>query len=213
MDTKEDFEFLHAYVAEKFNPYDEGEYIVIQTWSKSIRLRALHRGFDYRAAKSFCELENLGSDYNHYSLRIVYQGKLHHVDFDGAPTIKSREQDWKVAADYLQVHYDRNLDGEIEVCNCSYPVFWALKTYINQHGEGADKLIPVTCLIEDHGRDIDCCPNCSARLIEEEDDSEDIWEEAPDTCKGCKYYSDNYFVPCAVRPYGPDDAICPDYSM
>lgn len=209
MDTKQDFEFLNEYVAERYNLYSEGEYIVIQTWYKSIRLRPLHRGFDFACANSFCEFENLGSDYNHYSLRINHQGKLHHVSGNGAPTIKSREQDWKVAANYLQAHYDRNSDGEIKVCGCSYPFFWQFKTYINKHGEGAVIAYPVTCLMDDHSREIDNCPNCNARLIEEEEDS---WDEAPETCKGCKYYSDNYFMPCAVHPYGLDEDICSDWQ-
>ncbi len=99
MDTQEDFVFLNDRVADKFNPYQEGEYLVIQT-RNGWRLHPLHRGFDYRTAKSFCDTENMGSDYSHYSVRIIHQGKLHRVDWDGAATEPSREQDWKIEEEY-----------------------------------------------------------------------------------------------------------------
>jgi hypothetical protein len=215
MDTKEDFSFLLEHVAEKFNPYQEGEYLIIQTRS-GWRLHPLHRGFDYRAAKSFCDMENMGSDYSHYSVRIIHQGKLHRVDWDGAPTEPSKEQDWKIAEDYYNARYIERLDCEIEVCKCSYPVFWNYKSYTNSYGEGATKWRPITCLVEDHGREIDSCPNCGARLIEEDEDEsweEEFWEEAPSPCKGCSYYSGESSLLCTVHPYGLVDDICPDYLM
>lgn len=111
MDTKEDFVFLLECVAEKFNLYQEGEYLVIQA-RNGWRLHPLHRGFDYRTAKRFCEFENLGSDYNHFSVRIIHQGKLHRVDSDSSPTELSHVQDWKIAEDYYNARYIERLDCE-----------------------------------------------------------------------------------------------------
>lgn len=212
MDTKEDFVFLLEHVAERFNPYQEGEYLVIQTRS-GWRLYPLHRGFDYARAKSKCDMENMGSDYNHYSVRIIHQGKLHHVDWDGVATEPSKEQDWKIHEEYYNARYVEDLDCEIEVCKCSYPVFWNWKSCVNSDGEATTDWHPITCLVNDHGREIENCPNCRTRLIEEEEDyEEEEYSSLPDTCIGCKYYSDNYIMACAVHPYGPDKDICPDWA-
>ncbi|BAZ18792.1 hypothetical protein NIES4071_106770 (plasmid) [Calothrix sp. NIES-4071] len=216
MDTKEDFVFLLEHAVERFNPYQEGEYLVVQTRS-GWRLHPLHRGFDYRTAKSFCELENMGSDYNHYSVRIIQQGKLHYVDCDGAATKLSKEQDWKIHEDYYNARYVENSECDIEVCSCSYPVFWSYKTCFNSDKEAVEVWHPVTCLVNDNDREIENCPNCGARLIEEDEEDEsweeEYWEEAPEPCKGCKYYGSDSPLLCAVHPYGPVNDICPDYLM
>jgi hypothetical protein len=160
-------------------------------------------------------MESLGSDYNHYSVRIIHQGKLHCVDSDGAATEPSKEQDWKINEDYYNARYVDDLDCEIEMCDCSYPIFWSHKSFTDLNGEAVTDWCSITCLIDDHGRDINCCPNCGAEFFEQEDGEEEDekYSSAPDTCIGCKYYSDNYVMACAVHPYGPDDDICPDYSM
>ncbi|BAZ18795.1 hypothetical protein NIES4071_106800 (plasmid) [Calothrix sp. NIES-4071] len=92
-------------------------------------------------------------------------------------------------------------------------MFWNYGTRINSDGEADQRWRPITCLVDDHGRDIDSCPNCGTALIEQDDEEEEEEDWAPEPCKGCKYYSSNYLVACAVHPYGPDDDICPDYSM
>ncbi|OKH31741.1 hypothetical protein NIES2101_41305 [Calothrix sp. HK-06] len=215
MDTQEDFVFLNDRVAEKFNPYQEGEYLVVQTRS-GWRLHPLHRGFDYRAANKFCEMENLGSDYSHYSVRVVHQGKLHCVDWEGAATKPSKEQDWKIHEEYYNARYKDNLDCEIETCDCSYPVFWNYGTRI-LNGEASEVWRPITCLVEDHGREIDNCPNCNTRLgnSPEDEEDEEYWDDMPPVCEGCRYYysADNSIV-CAVHPQGPDDDyICSDWEQ
>ncbi|BAZ18964.1 hypothetical protein NIES4071_108490 (plasmid) [Calothrix sp. NIES-4071] len=218
MDTSYDFAFLVRRVADKFNPYQEGEYIVIQTRSKSIRRIALHRGFDYRAAKQFCELENLGSDYNHYSVRIINQGKLHHVNYDGAVGKLSKEQDWKIAEEYYNARYVEDLDCEIEICDCSYPIFWNHKSITTLTGESVTDWLPVTCLIDDNGRDISCCPNCGAEFFEDDDyveeefdEEENMYIDTPEYCLGCSYFHGKRFV-CAVHPEGIEESICKDWE-
>ncbi len=93
-------------------------------------------------------------------------------------------------------------------------MFWNWKSYVNSYGEAATDRCPITCLVDDHGREIENCPNCNARLIcgEIDEDEEEYWDEAPDTCIGCKYYTRNYFVACAVHPYGLDEDICSDWA-
>jgi hypothetical protein len=212
MDSKEDFTFLLEHKAEKFNPFQEGEYLVIQTRSKNLRLHALHRGFDYRKARSFCEMENMASDYNHYTERVVYQGKLHHVDDDGQATKLSSEQNWLIHEQFYNARFVENLDCQIEVCACSYPVFWSW--------EGVDSNAEprvwsaTTCLVDDFGRKVTHCPNCHISLEPEEVEEEDDCEEVPAPCVSCGFYNSDSLVACAIHPLGLDEQVevCADYS-
>jgi hypothetical protein len=214
MDTQADFIFLQERVAEKFNRLQDGEYLVIQTRSKNLRLHPLHRGFDYKKAKSFCEFENLASDYNHYSERVVHQGKLHHIDCDGLPTKLSLEQDWKIGEHYYNARFAEDADCEIEVCNCSYPVFWSFRSVLARNGATSQTWLPITCLVDDFGREINRCPNCNISLEPEEVEDDDCCEEVPDTCVGCRYYNSDDLLTCAIHPLGVDETVevCPDYS-
>lgn len=218
MDTEADFIFLNERVAEKFNPFQEGEYLVIQVSSGNLRLYALHRGFDYRVARSFCEFENLSSDYSTYSIRVVQQGKLHYVNGNGLPTQQSKEQDWKILEHYYNARSASDADCEIKVCNCSYPVFWSDRTIIARDGETRQVWLPTTCLIEDFGREINYCPNCNMTLVEEIEEvetepEEGDCQEVPDTCVGCSYYNSDSLITCAIHPSGIDEGVevCPDY--
>lgn len=223
MDTQEDFLFLEQCIAEKYNPLTEGEYIVIQTRTGSWRLHPLHRGFSYWQADRFAELENLGSDYCHYSVRILHNGKLHKVDTNGYPTEVAKEQDWQVHQQYYDARYVENQDCDIHTCLCSYPVFWHWRDVPGAYGQTVRDWRSVTCIVEDYGREINHCPNCNQPLLslleedidppgEDEDDWWD-WEETPETCQGCQYYNTNSQVACAVHPFGTEDEYCPDYSL
>jgi hypothetical protein len=213
MDNQSDFVFLMERVAQKHNPLQEGEYIVLQTRSKNLRLHPLHRGFDWRKAKSFCEFENMASDFNHYSERVVHQGKLHHINCDGVATKLSFEQDWKIGEDYYNARFAQDADCEIKVCDCSYPVFWSFRSVIARNGETRLDWLPITCLVEDFGREINYCPNCNISLEPEEVEEEEDCEEVPALCQGCSYYNTDSPIPCAVHPSGIDEEVefCPDY--
>lgn len=214
MDTKADFLFLLEHVADKFNPFQDGEYLVIQVRSKNLRLRPLHRGFDYQEARSFCDFENLANDYSTYGLRIMHNGKLHHVDGDGLATTQSKEQQWLIHEDYYNARFVDNLDCEIEVCDCSYPVFWSFSSG-NPIFESNQVWQPITCLIDDSGREIDSCPNCGTALIEEmeEETEEEDGEQVPSACVGCQYYNSGGLLTCTIHPLGAEGEDCPDYSQ
>ncbi|MBE9037009.1 hypothetical protein [aff. Roholtiella sp. LEGE 12411] len=158
MDTERDFLFLND--THTFNCFEEGEYLVIQTYPSGKKLRVEHRSFDYRAAKNYCDLESMAHDYTSFDLRIVKDSKLWTVDFDGNPQSLSEQQDWKIAQKYFQLHKDKNVECEIVVCQCSYPYFSALEI-----GEYSSQLRLETCLVEDNSREIDQCPNCNCALI------------------------------------------------
>ncbi len=123
MDTPSDFKFLLESVAQDYNPYYENEYLIIQTYPREISLRVVNRFFDYKQAKNWCDLENFAHDYTSFGLRVFHQGKLYLVRSDGTPGEISNQQDWKIDPRYLNAHYDQNYEGEIIVCNCSYPYF------------------------------------------------------------------------------------------
>jgi hypothetical protein len=215
MDSPDDFVFLLEEVANRFNPLYEGEYLVIQVRSGNRRLYALHRGFNYQIAKDFAEMENLGSDYNHYTIRIIHNGKLHHVDASGHPTTESREQDWKIDSTYSHYPYlTEDRDCGIEVCECSYPVFWSWRSTNDSQGQPEEIWQAVTCLSQDHGRVVTLCPNCQRPLVEVEDYEEDwnFYFPIPETCVGCKYYAHTYEIVCALHPKGIEGNFCPDYS-
>jgi hypothetical protein len=224
MDTPQDFAFLNENVALSYNPYQEAEYLIIQTYPLSKELRVIKRTFDYAQAKSWCDLENLAHDYSSFGLRIYHSSKLWTITSVGRPGCISEEQDWKIQSSYLEARYNRDADGEvvayndgevicgeIVVCWCSYPYFSALVASTNRNNEPDEYWQPITCLIEDNGRDIDACPNCGCSLIEEDDDDLDI----PLACQGCgnyhgEVYGENLLV-CAMHPYGWEDGACPDY--
>jgi hypothetical protein len=168
MDTERDFLFLNERTAKEFNSFHEREYLVIQTYPVGRSLRVEHRSFDYRAAKSSCELENMAHDYTSFGLRIFYNSKLWTVDFEGNPHSLSEQQDWKIAHKYFQLCKTENTEYKIVICQCSYPYFSALWS-----GEYSSQLQLKTCLVDDHSREIDHCPNCDCALTEDEDEDED----------------------------------------
>jgi hypothetical protein len=202
MDTERDFLFVDERIATSFNPFSEGEYLVIQTYPRDKELRVDKRSFNYKSAETHCNLQNLAHDYTSFGVRIFHELKLWHVDFWGNPSEISKKQDWLITQAYLKAHYDRKTEEEIIVCSCSYPYFSSLKNRMGECGD-IEYWRPVTCLVDDHGRDIECCPNCNSRLIEEDDLDEDFDDEefTPVYCVGCsnyhgQYYGDNLLV-CA----------------
>lgn len=219
MDNNEEFLFLNPKIAERVNPLQEGEYIVIQTRLGHWRLCPLIRSFSYWEAKSFCDGENMGADYSHYSIRIVHEEKLHRVDINGYPAQISKEQDWQVHPDYYNARYVNNEDCEVETCSCSYPIFWSWQSVPGAGNQMVQDWRAVTCLVEDSGRMVKHCPNCQAPLLINEDadpqNEEDGWfgwgDEIPEVCQGCQYYSTE-FAGCAIHPTGVEGETCQDYS-
>ncbi|MFK0735652.1 MAG: hypothetical protein ACIWVG_31730 [Gloeotrichia echinulata HAB0833] len=218
MDSTTEFKFLNQNLAISFNPYQEGEYLIIQTYPYPCKhtLRVCQRTFDYKSARSSCELENMAHDYSCFDLRIFHNQKLWTVDFMGEAEEISSEQDWKINQDYFEANNDENIDGEIVICRCSYPYFSSLRTFINRYGESGEYWQPITCLEEDNGRDINNCPNCNYTLIELDDDDDDEEESTPIVCRGCQNYHGQVYgsnlLVCAIHPHGWDGENCPDFE-
>lgn len=174
MNTNSLSSIVQEYEAQYANPIQENEYVALKVPSQGLNLKILHRGFDYQAAKSFCQTHNFGTKHQPYSLRVMLGGKLHHVDCKGTATKQSKEQVWKISLEHYQMHHCGSFHeflGDyavgIEVCSCSYPVFWI---HERQSGENKGAITfssPYTCLVEDNGQPIDYCPNCHAPLFEE----------------------------------------------
>ncbi|BBD70758.1 hypothetical protein NIES4072_71240 [Nostoc commune NIES-4072] len=211
MDTSTDFLFLNERISTNFNPFYEGEYLVIQTYPREIGLRVSKRDFDYQSAKNYCEVENLAHDYTSFGVRVFHEQKLWDIDFCGHPSNISKQQDWKISPEYLSAHSDSETNEEIIVCSCSYPRF---EEFANDFW----KL--TTCLVDDKGRDVEYCPNCNAKLMPEEDWGEDFdfydEEPRPAACIGCdnyhgQKYGENLLV-CGIYPHGYQGEICPDFQ-
>jgi hypothetical protein len=211
MDSDQDFLFCNERIADRFNPFHEGEYLVIQTYPREIGLRIDKRFLNYELAKRHCSLENLAHDYTSFSVRIFHNEKLWDIDLWGNPSRLSKQQDWKIAQEYLSAYYERETNQEIITCSCSYP-------YFEEFGNDSWKL--TTCLIDDQGREVEYCPNCNAKLRPEEDWGEedcdfDDEESSPVSCIGCdnyhgQSYGENLLV-CAIHPHGWNDDNCPDF--
>ncbi|WP_193199766.1 hypothetical protein [Nostoc sp. MG11] len=222
MDTLKDFLFLKANVAAEFNPFDEREYLVIQTYPRDQSLRVSKRSFDYESAKSYEIIVNMAHDCSSFGLRIFHNSKLWTVDFEGNPESISLEQDWKIAEKYFQPCCTNDVECEVNICQCSYPYFSTLRVDISDTGEYSSHLRLETCLVDDNSREIDHCPNCNCALIVEEDEDEDEddldeTESTPLACIGCdnyhgQYYGGNMLV-CGIHARGWDGENCPDYQQ
>lgn len=217
MDSQTEFKFLNESLADRFNPYQEGEYLIIQTYPCEYTLRVCQRTFNYESARSSCQFENMAHDYSSFDLRIFHNQKLWTVDFMGTPWRVSQEQDWKIHYCYFKANNDDNIDGEIVICRCSYPYFSSLRTFTNRYGECEEYWQPITCLEEDNGRDIDDCPNCNCTLIELDEDDNDEEESTPIVCRSCQNYHGqiygNNLLICAIHPHGWDGENCPDFEV
>ena len=111
-------------------------------------------------------------------------------------------------------HSQSDGDGWLEFCKvCGYPVFYSLSYYDNNEGDWVEYWQPVDPVEgDDFLNDIDDCPNCDSRLIEEEDDEQDY---IPETCNGCsnyhgQVYNGNLLI-CAIHPSGSKKEPCPDF--
>ncbi|MBC1237594.1 hypothetical protein [Nostoc sp. 2RC] len=196
MDTVEDLKFLEESTAKKYNPkFGDREYLVIQTYPLGKTVRVIYRSYSYQDAENKCSLENMAHDYSTFTTRIFHDGKLWIPgNISGIPYKISEQQFWDIHPDYKST----DIDGEIEICNCSYLYF-----------QGRNNIL--TCLKDDDGRNITVCPNCGEILIEDEEDD----DFTPSACRGCTnyhgdFYGDNQLI-CAIYPYGWSDDNCPDF--
>ncbi|RAM48831.1 MAG: hypothetical protein C6Y22_25770 [Hapalosiphonaceae cyanobacterium JJU2] len=215
MDTKEDFQFLEESVARKHNPkFGQREYLVIQTYPIGKTIRVIYRSYDYQEAEQQCNLENLANDYCSFATRVYYDGKIWVPSVrTGIPYKISEQQFWEIHDYYKKVSNDLNIDGEIEIHDCSYPYFYSLKTdNLREYWQ------PLTCLKDDYGRDIDVCPNCGCNLVEYDYEDLEEDEDIPLACKGCsnyhgEFYEDTQLI-CGIHPYGwLNDGNCPDFEV
>lgn len=200
--------------------FQEGEYLVIQTYPTSRKLKVTKRTFNYQEARSDCELENLAHDYSHYSLRMYREGKLWDLNSDGTPDELSEEQFWEVHPDYEQAAQDAHAAGDIEVHHCSYPYYAVPMIRISTCESAVEYTGAITCLKNDYGREVIECPNCAGMLVdwyeEEEDEDEEETSSVPTACQGCKNYHGRYYggtvLICGIHPYGWNGDNCPDYQ-
>ncbi|WP_392530210.1 hypothetical protein [Nostoc sp. C117] len=123
---------------------------------------------------------------------------LKNRNISGIPYKISEQQFWKIHPDYKF----RDVDGEIEICSCSYLYF-----------VGGTQIL--TCLENDNGSSITLCPNCGISLKQDEDQEEDDDDYTPLACLGCsnydgEFYGDNQLI-CAIHPYGCGSDFCPDF--
>ncbi|MBW4595495.1 MAG: hypothetical protein KME46_21970 [Brasilonema angustatum HA4187-MV1] len=197
--------------------FQEGEYLVIQTYPTSRKLKVIKRTFNYQEARSDCELENLAHDYSHYSLRMYHEGKLWDLNSDGTPDELSEEQFWEIHPDYEQAAQDDHAVGDIEVHHCSYPYYTVPMIRTNRCGEAVEYTGAITCLKDDYGRIVRECPNCAGMLVswDEECEEEEETSSVPTACQGCKNYHGRYYggtvLICGIHPYGWNGDNCPDY--
>lgn len=216
MDLAQDHKFLNESIANKFNPMNEGEFFVIQTLPATAKLYILHRGFDLKEATGEYELENFAHDYTSFGLRIFYEGKLWRVGHDGKPTYVSKQQQWIIHEDYLITDDCKYIDSEIKTHDCSYPYFSCTRSILSKCNGVMYCWETLTCLEEDHGRQILWCPNCSKSLDNEDEDLEEDEEDIPITCVGCKNYHGKFYdsiqLVCAINPFGCNDLQCEDYA-
>lgn len=193
-----------------------GQYVVIQTHPLGRRIRYIYNTFNLTKARQRKELENLAHDYTCFGIRMYFCGKLYEIKLDGTRGILSLEQDWRIKQRYWDVHCIRSNDAAVIVCECSYPYFTGMVMNSNSGLEPWSQ--PVTCLVEDHGREINQCPNCGRDLFCEDDEEEEDDEYnyyIPTACIGCNNYHGRFYwgkqLICAIHPKGYDGESCPDY--
>ncbi len=147
------------------NKFLQGQYLVIQTYPVTRNLRCVFTGFSYNGARDKLDLENLAHDYTSFGLRIVCDHKLYFVKSDGSKGKLSKQQNWQIDSRYLKSDHDKNSEGEILICNCSYPYYAPLviRSSISEDKAGSQ---PLTCLVEDNNRVIHNCPNCGKVLLD-----------------------------------------------
>lgn len=195
----------------------DNEFVVVQTYPCVIPLIIVHRSHDYKKAHSAMLLENMSEDNKCFVMRIYFDKKFYLVTFSGKRGALAPEQNWEIEERYLEVAQREGNDAEILRCDCSYPYFTLLASESSSGTTWAESQ-PVTCLVEDNGREIDDCPNCGRELFSPEDEEEEVEEvfDTPTACLGCKNYhgysyNGNRLI-CALHPNGWDDDNCPDYT-
>lgn len=192
-----------------------GQYVVIQTHPLGRRINYICNTFSLTKARQRKELENLAHDYACFAVKMYFCGKLYEIEPDGARGILSLEQEWHIEPSYWDVHCIRTNDAAVLLCECSYPYFTGMVMNSNSGFEPWSQ--PVTCLVEDHGREINQCPNCGRVLFGEDDEEEedDGNDYIPEICVGCKNYHGRFYwgkqLICAIHPIGYNGESCPDY--
>jgi hypothetical protein len=118
---------------------------------------------------------------------------------------------------WILEHSESNEDGWLKFCKvCGYPVFYSLSHYDNGEGDWVECWQPVNPVEGNSFLDeINNCPNCNSRLIEEENNNNEQ-DYVPTTCNGCsnyhgQIYNGNLLV-CAIHPYGFGKEYCPDFT-
>jgi hypothetical protein len=120
---------------------------------------------------------------------------------------------------WILEHSESNEDGWLEFCKvCGYPVFYSLSYYDNGESDWVEywqSINPVEG--DDFLNEIDRCPNCGTRLINDNDIDCDKYKlpTIPAACVGCfnyhgQVYNDNLLV-CAIHPDGYSKESCPDF--
>lgn len=149
--------------------YFEGEYLVTKSYPLGRTLVCIFRSFDLGKARDKVSIENMANDRQVFTLRIYSQSQLYEVEADGSKGTVSLQQDWKIEQSYLQSHYNRESDGKILVCECSFP-YYAPVVIESSHRDDRAGSPPLTCLVSDNGREIINCPNCGCELFLQDDD-------------------------------------------
>jgi hypothetical protein len=222
MDSPDDFLFLLEQVADRHNPFYEGEYVVIQTSPRTRRLRHIFRSDDGVTAKNYGDLENLAHDYSSFALRRCQNGKLWHVDGAGEVTGLSTQQRWEWHSDFNTVPWHDEEDstpGDITIHGCSYPFLVTIG--VDTDPDPTERWQALSCVQGDAYRPLDYCPNCGYPLLpdideEEERDADADRMDVPSMCAGCRYYhGDSYgdhALVCGIHPYGWEGEWCPDFA-
>lgn len=192
------------------------EYAVMQSYPLTNPLIFVITTHNYDKAHSTMQLENMSSDYKCFVLRIIDDGKLYKVAKGGEKGNIDLVQNWQIAEMYSEMSERDTNDAAILRCECSYPYYTSIAVESSTGRRWAEAM-PVTCLVEDNGREITHCPNCGRELFEEEENYPEVRTfETPEVCMDCQNYYGKSFngthLICAIYPHGWNGDECPDYS-
>lgn len=148
------------------NNIQNREYVLIQTYPTPKKLQIVYRTFDFNQARDKFAIENLANDTRSFGIRICLNGTLYVVQPQtGEIKEESQFQDWKIHHFYQELDDIKDQYGDILICECSYPYFTDLMMESTHSTKPFAGSIPVTCLENDHSREINDCPNCGTNLF------------------------------------------------